>query len=167
MPDRNKHHFQRHIFWIFLKIYGIVTSLFSKGVTLSGRLTVWNRGIQAFLMHPIVGTGIGTTPLNINYQQYHNKYLDFMVCGGIVLLLIFILYMIICCRKVDSYNNRMRVIGVLCLVSYCIMFIMEGTRTELFFWLIMSICYYHKDDIRDIGHIRKKYKLKEKRTINV
>jgi len=65
--------------------------------TLTGRLDLWASGWQAFLERPLLGWGFDNlftlstlSPARIQYGQFHNGYLDLLVRGGMIAVLLFL-----------------------------------------------------------------------------
>lgn len=123
-------------------IVQIVSGLFDKTTSLSGRTVVWKQGVQTFWEHPLFGTGMAHIPDNINYQQYHNKYLDYLCVGGMFLLVLFTILLAIIAKKSNDESFWKKNAVVIALFSYCLLYIVEASRTDLYFWIVISICYY-------------------------
>lgn len=125
----------------------IVSVLFSKSSSFSGRTKIWMRGIQAHVLRPWFGYGMGSKPINIYYQQYHNKYLDTLVWGGIVGFIMFIVCVVLITIRFDKVYGKRRSITVACILGYSIIFLMEGNRGDLFFWPIITLLYLNGERI--------------------
>lgn len=138
--------------------------------TMSSRTVIWTRTIVDISKHPITGCG------NILYTdvfktwtvtQAHNMFLDIVVMGGIILLLIFSLIIFGLHKKIkDCSNPELYNVAIISFVAFCILFITEARHdTVLLYTYIMTVFYFpliiKKCSIKDSSH-RLKIKVRKK-----
>ncbi len=115
--------------------------------TMSSRNVIWARAIMDFFQHPLIGNG------NISYSdifstwsvsQAHNMYLDIVVIGGIVLLVLFSAIVIgINKRVIECKNPELYNIATILFLALAILFITEARHdTVLLFIYLISIYFY-------------------------
>jgi len=83
-------------------LFLLFTDSLGKDTTLTGRTHIWSVAREAIAVQPFFGWGydshasvMASGAYQVNYGYYHNGFLDTMVSGGVVLLLI-VLYNLTC-----------------------------------------------------------------------
>lgn len=135
-----------------------IANIFNKNSSISGRDFIWHQGISAWIDSPFTGTGLSNIPSNIPFLQYHNKYLDYLVVGGLCLCFLFIALLFLLSNKCDNSTSFERRAFLTALIGYSFLFIIESSREDILFWIISSVIYYH--------NINKKYLYKECKEAN-
>lgn len=92
------------IFQSFGYMQYIFENILGESMTMTGRLTIWNNSYESFAKSPIWGYGF--RQLIVERGKYatdtryvHNNYLQFMVDGGLIALIMFIILLMIIFKK--------------------------------------------------------------------
>lgn len=126
----------------------ITEGLFGKnGSTFGGRKLIWTNAINRFLESPVFGHGfIAADDYRVfldyhNASDPHNFYLDLLVKGGIIALLIFVALLVKCFINIRRQQyNRINIINTFFIILLLAMFIAESTSNVLL-WLPISYMY--------------------------
>lgn len=122
----------------------VVQYVFHKDLTFSSRTVIWNVVIQAIQEHPIFGNGGKDIAVywGWNIGHAHNKTLDLLYCGGIILLLTFIILMLALGKVLAQVaNNNLVVVFNAIVLGYSIVFLMESPRGYILQDLTLAILY--------------------------
>lgn len=89
----------------------------------SGRTDIWNAGFKAFLDNPIIGVGIGKTEdilfaNGFGLSQFHNSYIEILVAGGSLLMIIYIILTIIYIVNLKKLYKFNRLLGSLYIAAF-------------------------------------------------
>lgn len=127
----------------------IITTIFKKSMTLSGRTYIWTAGISAIAKKPILGYGYGVdvwTTVNMGALEptgLHNYFLDLMFRGGVIQLVIQLALVIVICIKLDKNNDKFSKMLSFVMLSYFFMWQLEvfikGGQLDMF--IIFMIAY--------------------------
>ena len=126
-----------------------------RDVTLTGRTTIWNSALELFEKSPIYGYGVyqGHGLVKVSWQSWikgsetfitcHNTYLDFMLQGGIVYLVLnmYILFLS------DKYSKKCSDYKLLTLIRmlmfiYMIGMLVEGIGNSGYYYVAICLFYY-------------------------
>lgn len=132
------------IFFSFLSNFSeVLMQLFEKDASASRRTLIWAEGIEKFLSNPIVGVGNSTRVEIGNLSQYHNKYLDLLVVGGVVLFICWVFMILLASNALEKYYIHYKIKNwfLICSIEYGILYLMEGARDDVFSLMFMSIMY--------------------------
>jgi len=126
-----------------------------RDASLSGRTTLWAKGLLAFKMKPVWGWGYdsNTSILSksvISYGQFHNGYLNVAIAGGSIgfmFLLILIFKQLILCLKMQTKYFRMSIAFLVLLLSMMIHDIAEASfyNTTNIIWLMFVFSLFYLD----------------------
>lgn len=132
-----------------------ITGVLKKSMTLSNRTIIWDRVIEWIKKSPIVGYGkedyylhaikLGFKENSPAGLHAHNRFLETMYCGGIVLTSIYLAILFYTARCLSAYRKTL----FAKILSFGIFVYMVGMLTEfydycIFFWGFMVIaehCY--------------------------
>lgn len=121
----------------FPPLQKFITLFLRKSTSLSGRTVVWDEVLKLFKESPIIGHGYGT---KVDYGSTfvghaHNAYYQYLLIGGIIGLVLFILYNYFVIVKFDNLYFRSNLIDLMkCLVGVLfIAFISEACNYPLMF----------------------------------
>ena len=108
----------------------IITNVFNKDITLSGRTIIWEYAIQTIKEKFILGYGYGAAIPQISNWQYepssfHNYFLDLMFRGGILLLLTKLNIVWQCCKSLTKKVSNLSYFLTFCLLAYFVMWQFE------------------------------------------
>ncbi|MEY8412512.1 O-antigen ligase family protein [Lachnospiraceae bacterium 62-26] len=131
-----------------LWISGLITYIFGKDISFSGRRVLWIRVISAIIQKPILGYGLCSSEyirsMIGNTSGSHNYYLDIVFQRGIIGLIIFFgIVIIIIPRLVKTLNKTQYILlGFVC--AYLVMFLSEPfSSTEKFhipvFYMLLKL----------------------------
>ncbi len=137
------------------KFSSMLTSLFGKDVTFSGRAHLWDNIIRAITQHPMLGHGLQSTDfvhsMVGNRAGSHNYYLDVLFQRGIIGLLLF-LSLVFAIWKYIPWKKPLAEIEYILLgvcSAYLVMFLMEPYNNyEKFFipifFVLLELLYPKK-----------------------
>lgn len=120
----------------------LIVNVLHKDLTLTVRVYVWERALEWFETSPIFGVGVQATELIksklFSYSHPHNTYLYFLLFGGLITFVFFILYLIFAAKKIDSTELVSNAPGVAAIWSLLIIWLTDVySRPELFFMMII------------------------------
>jgi len=129
---------------------------FYKGIgrdsTMTGRAILWALAFKGIDMHPYLGWSFDTLrsflnqyPLPVDTDQVHNGYLDILVRGGIISLLVFFLLVIQMYSNISKLEKRKRYIFLSSIITILIHNISESSilRDNNLLWLCFMIVYFY------------------------
>ena len=130
------------------KISWLIDYLFQKNATFSQRSYIWKVALAKIVKHPIIGNGNSSFAWGSYYDatQCHNRFLDVLYMGGIILFLIFVVMVLFATHNNNSKGNLN--LSAYALMGYAVLFLMEGRRTDYVFYLVLYI--YWKINRREI-----------------
>ncbi len=132
-----------------LSIEGGLTMV-GKDSTLTGRTALWELASNAIALKPWLGWGFDSNMtvlqhFDLYYGQFHNGYLDLLVRGGYVSLVIFVLLVmqtLIRLRALAKFEYRQAIIWFVILVCIILHNVTEASimrETHLFWYLFVLI----------------------------
>ncbi len=160
------------VFRIQERLGGIISTLFGKDTTLTGRTGLWDQALELMRINPWFGKGnsyalnqygwltmqfwnSGTQALEDVYFVSHNQFLEIMVNGGLICLIPFIgifYWMIRSAQRIQNSKYKM-IIGA-ALISYFIAMITDLiTPYEPVYLFIIVASYIYKCENTDAGGI--------------
>ena len=123
----------------------IISNIFHKEATLSGRINIWNTALYYIKDKLVLGYGrlsIDARNLYFNATSAHNQFLIFLFEGGIILMaLIIVIFIKISKNLKESNNIEINSIIISTIASYSIMWIAEpfsysGTLLMFLVWML-------------------------------
>lgn len=135
----------------------IFSAVFGKSITLSNRTTIWLRCVRDIRNHFLLGHGIvGASQFAVitgGYVNPHNIVLSYLLTGGIIGLVIFVIYFLYCVRRVNQAEENY----LFLLAVYCIL-ILGVTSSTLsfspFLFLFILLIHDRSQDKRKAIHQR-------------
>ena len=123
-----------------------VTEILHKTMTFSGRLTIWERVLDVISQNLLIGNGTQNDEYNtillgtIHAVDAHDYYLEFIMEGGLVALVLLVLMFIQTTRILDKYRMH-KEMNVLAggLFTMLLIFITENCTNSLL-WIFFGIC---------------------------
>ena len=119
----------------------IITNIFGKDITFSGRTTIWIKVVSKLKNSPIVGYGRDTDVLIVNTQRNaHNQWLLTAMEGGYVAMALLVLATVM--SAIQLYKRRNE--KWYSIVAICTTAILVGTVTEIqtyipFFYVVLLL----------------------------
>lgn len=101
-------------------IANIITNIFHKSLTLTGRTELWEASIALIIKKPILGYGMSWEGLRIwdGFYVPHNQFLYFTVIAGIPFLCIVLIWLMQVLKKAESLDRKIiGAIGKYCIIS--------------------------------------------------
>ena len=132
-------------------------ALFGKSDTLSNRTPIWEKSLLDIKNHFFLGHGImdgaGFAKITGGYVNPHNIVLSYLLTGGIIGLVIFVIYFLYCVRRVNQAEENY----LFLLAVYCIL-ILGVTSSTLsfspFLFLFILLIHDRSQDKRKAVHQR-------------
>lgn len=137
-----------------------IEKFLNRSTTFTGRTPIWAEAIKMIKDKPIIGHGFRPeVPANwgTGYVIHaHNMFLQELNARGIIGLLIFVLFHIVLCIKVDkSKNTFARLVMVGACFGISLTYITEAYKKFFRLYLVFFIAYYIDDLIKDYTGIKK------------
>ena len=135
---------------------GFIFSLLNKDVTFTGRTRIWELSLYQISRSPIWGYGFSDGELRLAKMNYlmrgayncHNQYLEFLWEGGAILFVIFIIAVVIMCKKSDN-TKQLRTTQILAIgvSAFFITFIAKAhvQMCPIYFAVLMALTNYSKE----------------------
>lgn len=126
-----------------------VENVLHKTVTLTGRDAIWDMALFYIRKQPLLGYGFQGNNLNefsafgSRWNLYaHNQILQELFDGGIIQLLLYVILILIICRRLNKHRKGMFVqCMIVTLFALNVMFIAEGYRAKILY-LVYYFAYY-------------------------
>ena len=142
------------MFTVLLACFGflfgpIVKNLFNKDVTFSSRTVIWENAMRDIYKSPILGKGNVSLDINWGWDivQAHNKIIDLLFVGGIILLICFVFTILAAASKIDKEKSRnLYIVTHAAALGYCILFLMESSRYSLMLFISLSLMYFASEN---------------------
>lgn len=140
-------------------IQRIIVEWFSKKADFSGRTPIWIRCFSSFMKHPLIGYGMLSSTQYIEitkgFVNPHNVLLSYLLCGGIVGMSLFLVYII----RVIGGSVQSKECMSLILAVY-LMFLLGITSSTLafspyifcFLTLLLVVSGVERKENMKIGH---------------
>ncbi|MCD8315564.1 MAG: O-antigen ligase family protein [Firmicutes bacterium] len=140
---------------------GFIQAVFQKDTTFTGRLTIWSASLIQIRQHPILGNGNAEVNAGLSWDvtQCHNRYLDVLFVGGIVLLGVFVWMLWLGCSRLLKHHGEFANILSFILIGYAVVFLMEGRRVDILFYytlLLTSHIDYFQNRIKSLPQVENK-----------
>lgn len=89
---------------IFPPFRSFIENFLRKSTTLSGRTYIWDQTLRYWARYPLIGNGYDTTlPFEASYVSHaHNAYLQYLLIGGIIGLIIFVAFNLLSISYFDA-----------------------------------------------------------------
>lgn len=110
----------------------ILDRLKNIGFSENGRNEVYEAAIEQFKLHPIIGSGVYTTHLYVEWWNYHNYVLQMLGTCGILGLLAFITYMVFSVKRTWHFDMYSIFVGIV-----IIYFLIHGIFDTMYFHNIL------------------------------
>lgn len=113
----------------------VVVGVFGKDMTFTGRTILWDYSLVAFAQKPLIGYGYGRTFADIakitwfTPSSAHNLYVDILLRGGLVQLIIMLMLLIVISVKLAKRRNKLVFFCSFSMLSYYIMWNFEPFLT--------------------------------------
>ena len=134
-----------------------IKAVLKKQTTLTGRIYIWDQFYKCFAQHPLLGHGVGshlqfsTAPVGA-----HNQYFELLLTGGILTLVLFMLFTFATGERLIRYRDRASsYIFLSILAGLYIIFIAEAYLTPTVFMLMTLPYYVNKFEGVSAPHRRK------------
>lgn len=130
-----------------MNFLSVVTDIFGKDLTFSGRTPIWLKVVEKLKISPIAGYGNNTTVLIVNTQRNaHNQWLHTAMEGGYVAMGILILAVVVSAAQLYKRRNE-KWYNV---VTICTIAVLIGTITEIqtyipFFYIVFLLPFIIPD----------------------
>lgn len=119
----------------------------------SGRVDIWLAALGNFWEAPVLGIGLGSSPILINrltgeWTGSHNTYITLLLEGGIILILLIIILYVAVIRKLRK-SQYASLLSILTASIICSFFL--DTYNKKIFWVPLLLCCiaaHIKDDRR-------------------
>ena len=144
----------------------IIQKILKKSLTFSGRTLVWDRAISVILKNPLLGIGIWNTEKNWSYLgqiHTHNIFLQMLVLGGILQLLIFLILHVLVVKELMKNKHN----PIACFLSALIFSMLIMNQAEIHqtgLWYIVYLLAFNSNKIifQESMYCRKKIDSKGK-----
>ncbi|NJA05741.1 O-antigen ligase family protein [Methylococcaceae bacterium WWC4] len=123
-----------------------------RDTSFSGRSNLWDLAIKGFLEKPYLGWGEDNLHTllkhyRVLFAQFHNGYLDFLVRGGVVyvvILAIIFFQMLVSLRRMASAGDYLYLVVISYFVPWLVHNITEASiyRNTHILWFVFLICYF-------------------------
>jgi len=128
---------------------GIISNIFHKNLTLSGRFYVWNRVIELIKQRPILGYGFNNSQDNlglIGNAHAHDYYLNILYTGGVLSLIVWLMMIIKTIRHalLNFGNEEVRLLSF-GIIAFLFMFLTEvydPLYISGFYFMLFLLFYY-------------------------
>ncbi len=136
---------------------------YTGGNFFSGRNRIWEVALEYFLKSPFFGYGFDNNILASNeiFLSTHSTYIYLLLQGGIIGLIIFLLFM---CSIWNNYLNGLNddivrmsaayFIGIMVLACFELTLIINSITISLFLWLVIGIGFIQKNNKSSIFKIQ-------------
>lgn len=125
----------------------IFETLFQRNATFTGRTVIWATTLTAIVQNWLLGNGDSVIDYRTswNVTQAHNKYLDVLYIGGIVLGVIFLIILFIVSKRLMRARGAAANILNYVMICYAVLFLMESYRGDLLIYPLFAISYHIYD----------------------
>lgn len=117
----------------------LIGYVFQKDSTFSQRVFIWKFALVNIEQHPIIGNGNSSFSWGSYFDaaQCHNRFLDIMYMGGIILFVLFV-FMVLYATCNYNCNGNMNLF-VYVFWGYAVLFLLEGRRPDFVFYLLLYL----------------------------
>lgn len=130
----------------------LIEGILGKSLTFTGRTTIWNSAFQQGMKHFILGSGIGTAQVfNDNGVTYeHNQLLNMFYSGGLIALVLFLIIVFICIKKVSNIKNSMLNKIMSSVILACSIEMITEHPFENALFVVVLVIAYHSSYIQEV-----------------
>lgn len=124
---------------------GIIQLLFNKDATFTNRTAIWAASLVDIMRQPIWGNGNGNVDIVLYWDvtQCHNKFLDVLFVGGIIMAAIFIFLMYLSCSRLIKDRGKIGTnIMTFVMTGYAILFLMESRRPDVLIFIVFAMAFH-------------------------
>ena len=125
----------------------IIQLFFNKDATFTNRTAIWTASLGDITRHPIFGNGNGNVGIALYWDvtQCHNKFLDILFVGGIIMAAIFIFMLYLCCSRLIKEKGIISTnIITFVMTGYAILFLMESRRYDVLIFVVFAMAFHIK-----------------------
>ena len=136
-----------NVFLLFIRKMAFMEPIFAslgKDITMSTRTILWDKVIPVVESSFLFGYGISDNMWYIHHGKYlmeaHNMVLSYMLQGGIVLLVLFLLMVLTLGWKIrnsNSLTSRYLAVGI---IAYLLVFLVESPSSVPGFYFLLALC---------------------------
>lgn len=157
-----------------------VSEISLQETTAASRIKVWEYSYQGFLDKPIVGWGLENFDVMFNkyydgsigeewFDRAHNNYLDILISGGVVALLLYLTFIFFVYKKIFSLYKQEKIsyfslmIFAFGFLAYLIqnIFIFDTVSNLIFLFVFLALLYYLGQDKDELLYLKLKKILKK------
>lgn len=121
----------------------LLTGVFDKGVTLSGRTYIWEQAIYYIKQAPLIGYGYEARTVSIaklwNFNHTHNMWLEILYRGGIIGACLFFIVFWRCGKEQPVASKSMRRKVILAFLYFAVFIFFSATILEFAFYRYMYV----------------------------
>jgi len=139
-------------------LFEMVTNLFDKDVTFTGRTSAWAKSVILIANKPWFGYGVLSSERlrsllgAFAFVNAHNTLLQTLIDGGIVLGIQYLAIIYLLCKKIvglDISHIKEKNILLIAIAILTIAISFEAYTENLMFWNILSLIYYTTESIQN------------------
>lgn len=132
----------------------LITDILNKDLTFTGRTEIWDVTTN-LIVHNLFGYGRGNTVLSsylLHVDEAHNIFLQLLLDGGIVSLVVFVYYFLTCVftKNRNKFNYKIINITQITIFSLFLIGLTESMTYKLDLWIIMLILYFFKTKNKEL-----------------
>ncbi len=133
---------------VFVLFETFIVDVLGKSMTLSGRTTIWEYGIEEWLKNPLLGHGYQESEalieINSTYQRgAHNQILNFLLHGGIISILCYLFIFFVVNKAVRANkNDPFVIILILGVLANFVMWTADTYGHLVGMYLLLGLLYY-------------------------
>ncbi len=123
-----------------------IEDVLNKDVTFTGRTELWNTSLEFIKDKPLLGYGNENQDNRVvkfgklSYIHCHNMILEILYQGGIILLIVFIIFLYNVIKKISiTQNNDLKSLGLWTLIVYSIALFTEVYSFEVLLWMLLVL----------------------------
>lgn len=134
-----------------------IEKVLGKSVTFTERTVIWEEAMRMIREKPFIGHGFRpqiavSNSFADSFQHSHNQILQQLNAGGIIGLLLFVIFHIELCRRVDkSDHSCARLLMVAAVFAISITYITESYKKFFRFYLVFFIAYHVGELLKNAG----------------
>lgn len=133
--------------WLYLfnglnQLSDITIYLFQKSLESAGRIRMRDTALSYILKKPLLGYGYVTNATWINgYNSAHNFILNYLLTGGLIGLVLFVIIIYMLLRKgEESLNHREFLVPFSGVIAFLLASFAEGYDTYVTYYLFWAVC---------------------------
>lgn len=148
-----------NILIVFMQVqfyfYDFIVNVLHKDVSLSGRIFLWEIGIEKILQSPFIGYGVNeyaVSKLLDGLVHFHNYFINMLYQSGFLNMIVFVLMNIIVMIKTHNYKSSYvyKVVSTLIFVSLVLSVFdtLDYTFFYVFYIILYNIDYIEKNEFK-------------------